>query len=138
MRRGMILPLVAVCVLFSIVGCARTPTPGPSEGPALGPPSSSGATTAPDTSDGAVPAGDNGAKAPTPVTVRVPNVLGLWPDEATEALEAVGLTVTEVSVHGPIEPDAGDIGRVYRQTPPAGADVPLGTAVEIRYWWESQ
>lgn len=44
----------------------------------------------------------------------------------------------EVSVHGPVEPDAGDIGRVYRQMPAAGTDVLPGSVVEIRYWWESQ
>ena len=71
-------------------------------------------------------------------TVIVPPVLGLWPDEAAEILEAAGLTAEEIDVHGPIDPDAGDIGVVYRQTPAAGAEVPAGTVVEIRSWWESQ
>jgi|GEM_PF-4501305 len=71
-------------------------------------------------------------------TVIVPPVLGMWPDEAAEILEAAGLTAEEIDVHGPIDPDAGNIGVVYRQTPAAGAEVPAGTVVEIRSWWESQ
>ncbi|MBN2848962.1 MAG: PASTA domain-containing protein [Coriobacteriia bacterium] len=80
-------------------------------------------------------AGDSEADA---ATVIVPPVLGLWPDEAAEILEAAGLGVEEVDVHGPIDPDADEIGRVYRQTPAAGAEVPAGTVIEIRSWWESQ
>jgi hypothetical protein len=85
--------------------------------------------------DDADDAGDTDAGA---TTVIVPDVLGLWPDQATDILEAAGLGVEEVDVHGPVDPDAGDIGRVYRQTPTVAAEVPVGTVVEIRYWWESQ
>ena len=88
-----------------------------------------------DDAEDADDAGDPDADAPT---VIVPDVLGLWPDEATDILEAAGLGVEEVDVHGPVDPDAGDIGRVYRQTPTVAAEVPVGTVVEIRYWWESQ
>ncbi len=73
-----------------------------------------------------------------PVKVTVPGVLGMWPDEAAVVLEDAGLVAEMVDVHGPIDPDAGDIGVVYRQTPAAGEQVPAGTSVEIRSWWESQ
>jgi beta-lactam-binding protein with PASTA domain len=70
--------------------------------------------------------------------VTVPDVLGKYYDEAATALTAAGLEAVEVSVHGPIDEDAGEIGLIYRQTPKAGEKVPKGTKVELRYWWESQ
>jgi hypothetical protein len=70
--------------------------------------------------------------------VAVPDVLGKYYDEAATALTAAGLEAVEVSVHGPIDEDAGEIGLIYRQTPKAGEKVPKGTKVELRYWWESQ
>jgi hypothetical protein len=76
--------------------------------------------------------------APEDDTVAVPDVIGMWPNDAGAALRAAGLIPSEVSVHGPMDEDAGDIGVVYRQTPAAGSQVAEGTTVEIRYWWESQ
>jgi serine/threonine-protein kinase len=70
--------------------------------------------------------------------VKVPKVIGMYPDDAAKVLRAAGLRVKNVSIHGPIEPDAGnaDIGEVYRQTPKAGSMVPKGTVITIRSWWE--
>ena len=132
---------IAISLLSATAGCAGSSTPGDrsTDAPAtLNAPASPATPTVP--ADGSVPTdgSDSGAKAPTPVDVSVPSVLGLWPDDAAAQLQAAGLTVREVDVHGPVDPDAGDFGRVYRQTPGAGVSVPRGTVVEIRYWWESQ
>lgn len=70
--------------------------------------------------------------------VRVPDVTGMYYDEAAAALEAAGLTPVEMAVHGPIDEDAGEVGLVYRQTPAAGETVGQGAEIELRYWWESQ
>lgn len=74
-----------------------------------------------------------------PALVAVPDVVGMTPEDATTALENAGLAVEEYVADGPVDPDAGnaDVGRVYRQTPAAGAKVQRGTTVEIRYWFES-
>jgi serine/threonine-protein kinase len=71
--------------------------------------------------------------------VKVPKVTGMYPDDAAAKLRAAGLTVKEVSIHGPLDDDAFKefIGQVYRQTPKAGSLVPRGTLVEIRSWWEA-
>ncbi len=71
--------------------------------------------------------------------VKVPNVLGMYSDDAAAKLRSVGLKVKDVSIHGPLDSDAfsQDIGEVYRQTPKAGSTVPRGTTVEIRSWWEA-
>jgi hypothetical protein len=74
----------------------------------------------------------------TAKTVIVPDVLGMYYDDAAAALKEVGLEPVEMSIHGPIDEDAGEIGGIYRQTPKAGESVPPGTAIELRYWWESQ
>lgn len=98
---------------------------------------------------GATPGGVNAtptAEASAPITpppttaktVVVPDVLGMYYDDAAAALKEVGLEPVEMSIHGPIDEDAGDIGGIYRQTPKAGEAVAPGTAVELRYWWESQ
>lgn len=74
-----------------------------------------------------------------PELVTVPEVIGMYPSEAAEALEAAGLQAKEVDIHGPVDDDAGnaEIGQVYRQTPAAGERVPAGTVIEIRSWWEA-
>jgi eukaryotic-like serine/threonine-protein kinase len=74
-----------------------------------------------------------------PDLVKVPKVIGMYPDDAAKVLRAAGLRVKEVSIHGPIDSDAGnaDIGQVYRQTPKAGSYVPKGTVISIRSWWEA-
>lgn len=68
----------------------------------------------------------------------VPDVLGLYYDDAAAKIGAAGLTPVDVSIHGPIDEDAGEIGRIYRQTPAAGEKVAPGSSVELRSWWESQ
>ena len=68
----------------------------------------------------------------------VPDVLGLYYEDAAAKIEAAGLTPVEVSIHGPIDEDAGEIGKIYRQTPAAGQKVAPGSNVELRSWWESQ
>lgn len=70
--------------------------------------------------------------------VTVPDVLGSYYGDASARIEEAGLVPVDVSVHGPIDEDAGEIGRVYRATPAAGEKVPKGTTVELRSWWESQ
>lgn len=70
--------------------------------------------------------------------VRVPNIQGLRPDDADLKLRRAGLLPSPVAIHGPIESDAGDIGRAYRQRPGPGLLVPTGTKVSYHYWWESQ
>jgi len=71
--------------------------------------------------------------------VKVPRVIGMYPDDAAGVLSAAGLKMKEVSIHGPIDSDAGNaqIGQVYRQTPKAGSYVPKGTTITVRSWWES-
>lgn len=72
-------------------------------------------------------------------SVTVPDVIGMYPSEAAHALATAGLKSKDLDIHGPVDPDAGnaEIGQVYRQTPAAGEQVPLGTVIEIRSWWES-
>ena len=74
-----------------------------------------------------------------PAPVVVPDVVGMSPEDATAALEATGLVADDYIADGPTDDDAGnaDVGRVYRQTPVAGSEVPKGTPVEIRYWFSS-
>lgn len=76
---------------------------------------------------------------PEPELVSVPDVIGMYPDEAGRVLRSVGLEMQAIAIHGPIDPDAGnaEIGQVYRQTPAAGTMVPKGTVIEVRSWWES-
>lgn len=82
--------------------------------------------------------GDERSGGFTDDAVLVPDVLGEYYDDAAARLEAEGLEAVEVSVHGPIDEDAGEIGLIYRQTPGAGSAVEPGSKVELRYWWESQ
>jgi hypothetical protein len=76
--------------------------------------------------------------APTGPSVTVPDVSGLYPDEARTALEEAGLRVQVDNVYGPTDEDAGEIGFVYRQSPEPGARVPQGTVVRLRAWFETQ
>jgi len=71
-----------------------------------------------------------------PALVTVPDVLGMYTDEAAAMLEAVGLVPEEYMGNVATDQDASnaDVGQIYRQTPEAGSEVPKGTPVEIRYW----
>jgi hypothetical protein len=84
---------------------------------------------------------DAGAAAGSEVAtelVTVPNVIGKYYDEGAKILDDAGLWPVDVSVYGPVDEDAGEIGKTYRQTPKAGEQVPAGTKVELRSWYESQ
>jgi hypothetical protein len=130
MRRTTIAVILVLLLGLALVGCTVDEPVVPEA------PVADDGTLQPDTAEPEEPAEE--APAAEMELVEVPDVLGLRPDEAAELLEAAGLAALEVNVHGPIEPDAGDIGRVYRQTPAPGAMVEVGTAVELRSWWESQ
>lgn len=113
-RRAALAGVLALAVLLA--GCAAEP---PSETPAPNP--------------SKLPAAEE-------TLVVVPDVIGMYPDEAATLLQEAGFLAETISVHGPVEPDAGnaDIGRVYRQTPAAGSAAAPGTVIEVRSWWESQ
>lgn len=68
------------------------------------------------------------------VMVRVPNVEGMI--DPGPVLKRAGLRPKGIAIHGPIESDAGDYMRAYRQRPRAGTMVPKGTTVTYHYWWE--
>ncbi|TLM69414.1 MAG: PASTA domain-containing protein, partial [Actinobacteria bacterium] len=72
------------------------------------------------------------------VMVRVPDIRGLYGDAADKKLRAAGLVPKEVSIHGPIEPDAAGIGQAYHVRPAVGTLVPKGSTVSYHSWWESQ
>jgi beta-lactam-binding protein with PASTA domain len=77
------------------------------------------------------------SSAQTPNLVKVPNIEGLGATEAEAVLKSVGLVPMDVSVHGPIDADAGDIASAYRQTPRPGSMVQKGSKVSFRWWWEA-
>lgn len=79
-----------------------------------------------------------GGGSTTGQTVVVPEVRGRYYDDAAAIINAAGLQAVDISIHGPIDSDAGEPGIIYRQTPATGASVPAGTKVELRSWWESQ
>jgi hypothetical protein len=129
MRRGLVTTgMVALCmvVALGVAGC----TPGVSM------------NTAPVDGGPATPANAAQPIAPPPTaaseSVTVPDVLGKYYDEAAKTITAAGLEPVDISIHGPIDEDAGEIGTIYRQTPKAGEAVAPGTKVELRSWWESQ
>ncbi len=67
--------------------------------------------------------------APTPALVAVPNLRGLTPDDAVNALVDVGLQPGERQDRFN---DNVPAGQVIRTVPEAGTEVPLGTAVDYR------
>jgi hypothetical protein len=75
--------------------------------------------------------------APSGPAVLVPDVTGLYPDEAEQALDEAGLRAQVDMVYGPVDEDAGEIGEVYRQSPEPGARVPQGTVIRLRAWFET-
>jgi hypothetical protein len=131
MQRGMLrIGTAAVCLAAAIAltGCWAPGTPENGSTPG-------GGVKSTPTAETSTPI------TPPPTTIKtivVPDVLGMYYDDAAAALKDVGLEPVEMSIHGPIDEDAGDIGGIYRQTPKAGEAVAPGTAVELRYWWESQ
>jgi hypothetical protein len=73
--------------------------------------------------------------------IRVPDITGGANGCVTDVnaiLKPLGLRSKEIAIHGPIDPDAKDIGCAYRQAPKAGTMVRKGTVVKYRSWWESQ
>jgi len=66
-----------------------------------------------------------------PVEAKVPNLRGLTPEEAAEALTEVGLTLSPNPPEAQIVQDENQIGRVIRSNPAAGQMVPEGTPVAI-------
>ena len=119
--RGLAVAAVLALVIVSVSGCC-IPIPG-LEG---------GSTTKRSTGP------DREATATIVEMTEVPDVLGLYYDEAAKVITAAGLEPVDVSIHGPIDDDAGEIGKIYRQTPKAGERVTKGSKVELRSWWESQ
>lgn len=75
---------------------------------------------------------------PPPAEVTVPDVIGMYPDEATDLLRAAGLAVDTKPVKGGTDPASASVedGEVYGQTPAAGEVVPGGTTVEVRFRWD--
>lgn len=84
------------------------------------------------------PTGTGSGDAAAVEQIAVPDVLGKYYDDAAAAIRYAGLAPVDISVHGPIDDDAGEMGLIYRQTPNAGEKVARGTKVELRSWWESQ
>ena len=70
-----------------------------------------------------------------PELVTVPNIYGMLDPDGL--LRSRGLVPKGIAIHGPIEPDAADIGQAYRQSPKAGSQVPRGTTVTYHFWWEA-
>jgi hypothetical protein len=101
-----------------------------------------GTTTTPAVQDGAASEVTTSTPLPPPqpaaADVTVPSVLGKYYDDAAQAITDAGLTPVDMSVYGPTDEDAGEIGLIYRQTPKAGEKVAPGTKVELRSWWETQ
>jgi len=63
-------------------------------------------------------------------TVIVPTLIGMTESEAQAAANAAGLTFVVIGTGGPA-PTPEDQGKVETQAPPAGAEVPEGTVVEV-------
>jgi hypothetical protein len=123
-RAAALLALCAV-VVAGVSGCGML---------GIGPP--------PPAKDGAAPEVTTSTPLPPPqpaaADVTVPSVLGKYYDDAAQAITDAGLTPVDMSVYGPTDEDAGEIGLIYRQTPKAGEKVAPGTKVELRSWWETQ
>ena len=67
--------------------------------------------------------------------VAVPNIKGECVN-AQKLIKAAGFKAKRISVHGPIDPDAAEIGCPYRQDPKAGTLVKKGSTVKFREWYE--
>jgi hypothetical protein len=65
--------------------------------------------------------------SPARTATAVPNLVGLPQATATDALTGAGLKLGKVRLHF----DAANNGRVIQQATPAGAALPLGTAVDV-------
>lgn len=67
----------------------------------------------------------------------VPDVVGMFFDDAITTLEDAGFTVTDEWAYGPPEGAMG-AGEIYKQDPPAGSAAEPGTEVTVYTWGESQ
>jgi hypothetical protein len=130
--------VVAVLIVLAAfsTGCTDGGSPRDEEPPVAKPSATPEPGVEATSGDGAEASPETPAE---PELVSVPDVIGLYPDEAERVLRSAGLEMQAVAIHGPIDPDAGnaEIGQVYRQTPAAGTMVPKGTVIEVRSWWES-
>lgn len=66
-----------------------------------------------------------------PNQVEVPNLIGLTPDEASRALEEVGLRLSAGGPQEQVVEDDNQLGKVVSSDPPVGQQVPDGTTVTI-------
>lgn len=73
--------------------------------------------------------------------VRVPDITGGASGcviDVDAILKPLGLKSKGIAVHGPVDPDAKDIGCAYRQSPRPGTMVKKGTVIKYRSWWEAE
>lgn len=73
--------------------------------------------------------------------VRVPDITGGASGcviDVDAILKPLGLKSKGIAVHGPVDPDAKDIGCAYRQSPKPGTMVKKGTVIRYRSWWEAE
>lgn len=73
--------------------------------------------------------------------VRVPDITGGTSGcviDIDAILKPLGLKSKGIAVHGPVDPDAKDIGCAYRQSPKPGTMVKKGTVIRYRSWWEAE
>lgn len=73
---------------------------------------------------------------PAPM-VTVPDVQGKCLSDIDKAIKAAGLIPHPIHVDGPDEPGAAGIGCAYSQMPAAGTQVPKGTELSYRAWFEA-
>jgi serine/threonine-protein kinase len=64
------------------------------------------------------------------IQVEVPDLIGLSQDEATDALEELGLTL-EVVGDTEVDPEGDLIGMIATQEPAAGETVPDGSTIQV-------
>lgn len=124
---------IAALALLLVTGCTQAPPQPEEEGPPLEQPAAEPTTT------GTPTTGDDTQVEPADALVAVPDVIGMYPEDAEAELVGVGLAIKAIDIHGPLDEDAGnaEIGQIYRQTPAAGEMVPEGTVIEVRSWWEA-
>ena len=125
---------LVAAVVTAVTGCCTPPSTNSTGGTTTATPQEEPSPTVPPSGEES-PAPGSSEGSPTAV---VPNVLGTYYDQAAQVLMDAGFQPVDVPVHGPIDEDAGEPGKIYRQTPNAGQTLPIGTKVELRSWWESQ
>jgi beta-lactam-binding protein with PASTA domain len=114
-----------VGILDGRLGGQGAPAPSPQAGRVLEQSPAAGAEVEPGTVVDVIVAGESPPPAPIPVVCTVPGVEELLLDAALARLEAAGLKGRVAKTY------ESDSGRVYRQMPPAGQDVPCGTVIDL-------